>query len=483
MAERPPFVDIHLHPVLKAFNSSTREHPVTPWDVIEHIEPTTGGGRFVRKNTPDLAKYSQSSFGQLMRGNVRVAMNSLYPFERGFMDLRNVPKLFTGKQAQYEMTAVVAGMAVDRVAELGRHCDYFKELNDEYRYLKDHQGPSPDGTWSYRIARHWGDVQESLAKGDELAVVNTVEGCHSLFDADMLQGRLGKPDLKRRLTEHIEQIKSWEHPPFFMNLMHHFDNGLGGHARSLKAQVGNNLLNQNKGLEAGLNGLGIKALKELLSDRNGPRILIDTKHMSLRVRKEYYNWIRSFNYISKNDRIPVICSHGWANGFKTMSGSQRRKDNTAKVKRSRFFNWSINLSDEELRIMHDSGGILGLIVDKGKVGGGAFHDRLEGIEETEKRRSAYMKLMWDNIFHIIQAISKPTAWDILTIGTDYDGAINHVEFYDTAETMPTWYEDLYRYLERNKPYKKYWYGYTAREIMDKIFSRNAMDFMQRHFDR
>jgi hypothetical protein len=49
-------------------------------------------------------------------------------------------------------------------------------------------------------------------------------------------------------------------------------------------------------------------LRSLLSRENGKRILIDTKHMSLTARKEYYEFVRNYNAINPNDMIRLFAA-------------------------------------------------------------------------------------------------------------------------------------------------------------------------------
>ena len=475
------FADIHMHPIMKSFNSGHPKPKYNPWEFFEHERPTTTGGRFVSRNSPDMEKCTQANFYKLMDGQVRVLFNSFYPFERGFFNIRNLPKLATGRKAKSEMMAVGSGIGMDRAAYLARHVDYWEELNDEYAYLMKHQGKSPNGKFEYAVVSNYTQLQDVLKKENSLAVIPTIEGCHALFDSKMLSGKLKHKEMKERLLKNIMKLKEWEHPPFFVTLMHHFYNGLGGHAKSLKAQIGNNVLNQNKRLEKGIEGLGIKALKELLSNRNGKRIHIDTKHMSLKTRKEYYRWIMAYNYLDKTDIIPVICSHGGVNGFKTMQGSLRKNDTEPKRKRSYFNNWAINMSDEELGIIHESKGLFGLIIDKGIISGGKFMNKIGRIKDEIKIKEEYCRLIWDNILQGVRSINKKTAWDIFSLGTDYDGAINHIPPYDGADRLPDLYMDLYRFMDKYSYMNNLWFGYKPEEILDKIFYKNVMDFCERNF--
>jgi len=480
MLNQPTITDIHIHPILKASNWTKEEGEKNPWESFNHVEPNTRTGKIAIKATQAMAKYTQSNFYKLIEGNVRVIGVSLYPFERGFLNMRNLPKLFASDEAIYEMTAIASGMGLERIRDLDNHIDYFEELEKEYNYLKRHEGKSPCGKYSYKVVNSYTEIQESLKKGNEIAVIVSVEGAHTFFDHEMWNTSMGKKEMKKRLSENVLKVKNWENPPFFMNLMHHFYNNLGGHGTTMYGVTGT-LLNQKRKLEAGLEGLGLRVMKEMLSNKNGKRILIDTKHMSLKARKEYYNWVRSHNYISKSDNIPIICSHTGVNGFKTMKGSLMQKDTNKKNKNSYFFNWAINLSDEEMKIIHQSDGIMGMIIDKGKLGGGAFHKKLEKAKEDQQRNEMYMKLFWDNLFQGVKAIGSKSAWDMFVIGTDYDGAINHVDTYDDATKLSKLYKDLVEYLDKNKYEKSLWYGYKPEELVEKVFFKNSMDFMQKYF--
>mgnify|MGYP002628071991 CR=1 FL=1 len=480
MQNTPFYADIHLHPTIKSFNWDKADGEKNPWEAFNHIEPKTPAGRFGSQASSTVAKYSQTNFYKLIEGKVRIAFISLYPFERGFMKMRNIPRLITSKKAIIEMTAIASGMGFYKTEKLYNKVNYLNEFEGEYNFLKKHEGKSPCGKYSYKIVNNYSELQETLKKKTELAVVITSEGAHAFFDNAMLAGRLNKKEMKDRLTANILKVKQWENPPFFMNLMHHFYNELGGHAKSLDGMV-TNVLNQQKGLEAGLEGLGIKALKEMLSDSNGKRILIDTKHMSVKARIEYYDWIRSNNYIHKSSQIPVICSHTGVSGYKTLKGSKIKPDTAAKKKKSYFFNWGINLSDEEINIIHSSKGLAGLMIDTGKLGGGAFLAKVNKTKDDKERKDLYMKMIWDNLFQTIRAVGSKSAWDVFSLGTDYDGAINHIEFYDDATKLPNLYDDLYEYLDRTKHEKKLWHGYKPEELLDKLFRSNVMDFMERNF--
>lgn len=478
-----PFADIHIHSTLKSFYSGFPKPRRNIWEYFEHKTDFKGNtAKFSLKNSDEIAKYSQSNFYELIEGNIRVPTVSLYPMEKGFLDLRDVAGLVTGKRGRDVMAEIITGYGNDAIQFLRGYKDYFDLLQKEYRYLYDNQGKSPCGKYSYTVANNFQHIKKILKEGDNtLAVVLSIEGAHVFFDEAMLSGKLTKSEMRYRMIKHIAEVKEWEVPPLTINLCHHFYNGLCGHSRSFSGLLSLGILNQNKGKDQGFTGLGIIAAREMVSKQNGKRIIIDTKHMSLKGRQHYYNWIRSYNRISTSDKIPIVCSHTGVNGYKSMQGSVLKRDNNKKMSKHHFNRWSINISDEEIRIIHDSGGMIGIMMDKYKMAGKKFFDEINNLDDREKVKDAYSEIFMDNVLQMVQAVGKPSAWDMITIGSDYDGAIPHVDCYEKAGRMPEFYEALIDYLKRTEHGKQYWYGLKPRKIVNKIFGENAMAFYERHF--
>lgn len=481
MSKSPFMVDLHCHPNIKSFQSGHPKPQYTMWDKIEHNYVDTGLMRMIRNNTGHIHKQSQCSFNQLLDGNVRVINLSLYPFERGFVNLRNVPGLMIGKNSD-TLISHIAGIDERRAYFLRTgKSDYFKELKEEYKYVVDGQGPSPDGKRAYQVVNNYKELKDVIDnKPNTVAVIISVEGCHALGTSDDVTDGLSLEEHKELLTDHIRQIKNWDYPPFTMNLAHHFWNGLGGQATSFKAPV-NNLINQNRGLDKGLNELGRHVLRELISDRNGKRVVIDTKHMSVASRKEYYGFVRNYNYLVPDNKIPIITSHSGVNGYKDMDTSLRKKDNMRKSKKSVYHKWSINVSNEEIRIIAESEGLIGVMMDKGLLGGTDHIDRISAMDSEEKQRMEFCKLIWHTFFQIVEAVGDESGWNVPSIGTDYDGTITHIDPYDTAEKMPLLYNDLITYLEEHKIKQDLWYDYKPKQMVDKIFNGNAMNFYKKYF--
>jgi len=241
------------------------------------------------------------------------------------------------------------------------------------------------------------------------------------------------------------------------------------------------LINQKKGLNTGITELGRHVLRELLGRHNGKRIYIDTKHMSVQSRKEYFGFVRNYNVINPNDKIPVLSSHTGANGYKDLDSSLKIFDHNRKSRKTYLNKRSLNISHEEIRVIHESEGILGIMLDKGNLGGGLKIKELTEMKPGQKKTDGFSKLIWSNIFEVTKAVKDKSAWDIVGLGTDYDGGISHVDNYLNAESLTKLKYDLTSYLDKTNFHKEMWYGYTPEELTDKIFRINSMNFYKKHF--
>ncbi len=482
MSIKPFMVDLHCHPNLKSFHSGHPEPTCDLWECIDHSEANTGFLRMIRKNSTQVLKHSQCNLYALSEGQVRVINLSLYPMEHGFLRVRDVPSLMISKNASEQMISLITGMDPKRIKYLRNTDDrYFDDLQKEYEYVAKGQGISPDGKLAYKIVNNYKELEHVVAhEPNTIAIIMSIEGAHAFGCGVKATEKKPIEEMKALLSENIRKVKQWEHPPFTVNLAHHFWNQLGGHATSLKGVL-NGIINQNKGKDKGLTELGRHVLRELLSRENGKRILIDTKHMSVASRMEYYGFIRNYNYLNPNDKIPVICSHGGVNGYKDLASSIRTNDNQKKSAKGHFHKWSINVCNEEIRIIHESEGLIGIMMDKGNLGSIELVKRISKITDPVKQREEFTKMILMNIFQVVKAVEEKSGWDVVTIGTDYDGTITHVDPYDTSAKMPLLRSDLIEYLHKHKFHKELWYDYTPEELVEKIFSGNAMRFYQKFF--
>ena len=472
-------IDLHCHPNLKTFNSGYPTPVANIWDAVQHKIDSK-----LAKSVSDLAAHihmeSQCNLDAMVAGNMRVFQLSLYPTERGFLHLRNVPTVLLGKKRINIVQEVVTGYSAESIAEQKKHYKYFEDLQAEYQYVVNQQGKSPDGKNEFVIVNNYTELEKALQKKNTYIGIITIEGAHVLGTGAPETDSLSKEALTKQLTDNINTIKKWKNPPFIINLSHHFWNHLAGHAKSFKRPI-NSIVNQNKGKNKGITEAGWHVIRELLSTNNGKRILIDTKHMSIASRKEYYAFISNHNYVNPNQKIPIISSHACANGYKTMDSSIKEADLIVKARKSRLFKWSINISDEEAKIIHDSEGLIGLMVDKGNMGGIDLIKEISEIKDNAKQRKAFAHLFLDNAFQLVKAVGEKSGWNMIAFGSDFDGTITHMDPYPTVAELPTFQQDLINYLEEKKYQKDWWFGYTPKEIVEKIFYKNAMDFYKKFF--
>ncbi|HEY8402554.1 MAG TPA: membrane dipeptidase [Cytophagaceae bacterium] len=473
-------VDFHCHATLRALNTIPSNGIRNIWEKTYNQELPSKVGRWARFQTREIAKESQTNLYSYAQNNTRVVFDSLYPVEKNWFKIRKMPGYIVGDRAQEEIMLVAFGIEKKRLRQLKNHQDYFQELLECYEFLLNGQGCSPDEQYCYKLVRNYRELSRILKKEPHtIAIIITIEGAHALGSGIGDNLAPNHTSHRQMLSENICKIKEWEFPPFCINLAHHFWNQLSGHARSLKPPI-NLVFDQYLGLNTGITELGWHVVENLLTRNNGRRILIDIKHMSVQARKEYYRFVVTHNNLYPDDKIPIICSHTGVSAFETMDESIKVKDINRKSTGSYYNNWSINLSDEEIKIIYQSGGIIGVMLDKGVIAG---PDTLKFIRSMSgmERKKAFLKLILDTVFHIVQVCEDKTGWDIICIGSDYDGLITHFDDYKTAASLPTLQENLTDYLKNTGYRQELWYNYTPEQLMNKLFSQNVLDFMENHF--
>lgn len=199
----------------------------------------------------------------------------------------------------------------------------------------------------------------------KLNIILTIEGGHNL------QTRTYGSNAGIDVVDNLKSLKSGRRLYLFMSMAHLEQNLLCTHAYNIK------IVNDDKFKPTGygLTSLGKDVIREALRQPN--RILIDIKHMSLEARQQYYLMLRQ-EYSSEN--IPIIMSHGGVTG---VSWNNRRvatcgPDNNKWIKvqhhkrpglmQTKFYPRSINLYDEEIIMILDSKGLIGLNFDEKIMG-------------------------------------------------------------------------------------------------------------------
>jgi len=463
------FADLHCHPNLKTFGHS--------FDKCEHNEKCNvwyyqppGFFSKLLNTVAGVTRFSQADFTTLSKGGAGVIFASLYPFEKGFF----INSAGKGSLSAW-LSDLVTGIGYQRVRNLQQHTDYFADLEKEYQFfIKSPKSKIINGEeYSWKLAGSYKDVEDSLKKEHEIAVVLTIEGAH-VFNSG-LEG-YGKPVDENEVLANVLRVKKWEFPPLFITFAHNFNNDFCGHANSLEPL--GSLVDQSKGLNSGFTPLGKQVLRSLLSSDNGHPIYIDIKHMSFTARKEYFEMLES-DFHAKMP--PTVVSHGAVNGLKWSDPSGMKAS-------SIFYPSDINFFDEEIVLIGKTGGLFAIQFDARRI----------ALKELTKKRLAALfrkedahpaaQMIWHQIRHIAEVLDAAGSfgWGTACIGSDYDGTIDPLPGIWTAEYFPSLNEGLLRlvsdYLRNSNPLTHLENKMiTGEEVVGNFFLRNTTRFLKQYF--
>ncbi|KOH46999.1 membrane dipeptidase [Sunxiuqinia dokdonensis] len=475
------FIDLHTHPAIKplgksfnrkpGFNNPNRNRQDSLWyaDAPSLLDK-------LANITTTLTKFRQSDFTSLAKGGAHVVVASLCGLEKGFV----MNKLGTKLPGDL-IGNLVTGMGKKRIDHVQRMDNYFDDLELEYGFYRQLDGKKVkiDGRWyQYKLVSCFSEIEGSFENNIRtIYVVLTIEGAH-VFNCGLQ--RMGKTANPAEVMDNVDKVKQWDHPVFFMGLTHHFGNELVGHAQSLHGVV-NKLCDQSEGMNTGFTDLGWKVLRRLLDNQSGKRVLIDLKHMSVKAREEYYQFL---DLEHPNEVIPLIVSHGAVTGFR--SHSQLIEDDLFNY--GKFQSNDINFYDDEIVRVAESGGIFGIQFDERRVGSKYELKKTGPFLNRRKMLFYKSKLIWNQIEHIAEVLNRHNlfAWGIQSIGSDYDGMINPLNGFWTAEDMPLFDSYLEKHAfnflnsDQAKSLKEF-NKIKASDIVDRFMYENAYEFMKRNF--
>lgn len=491
-AQQAPFADLHCHSFLKPFYSGWAD----PWEFHEHQCPVTAYD-IVLEKAGSVPKFTQSNFESLLLGNVKVAYLSLTPLE---YEMRH-PKIFRDLEKLRNSYACMAGVTPSWEFFLDKKVDYWQELVTNLHQLIAGNGKpyvAGDDTLYYEVIGSSAQLKRMLKSPDRLGVVLSIEGAHALGQGPLTPALLSSPYYEEEVLEHVDVLKgirpmptTGEPLPFpvcVMTLNHFMWNGLSGHAKTF-GQVEGFLLDQSEGMNTGVTPLGEKVIDRLLEKEHGRRILIDVKHMGIESRQWYYHHLAERR--AQGDTVPVVATHCGIAG-QSWAGINTARNGNDQNKSSWLPKAPIAMFDEDVQEIFASHGILGIMLDKYRCGGNKGNVLVDDTREgSVQRRRAYVHLLVANMLGVVDALKCPEAWDIIAIGSDFDGMINAMETYDQAIKLPTLRDDLLTYFEEpedifdlfpRRKVQRYMYGLTAEEIVDKVMGGNLIAFTERVLD-
>lgn len=491
------YADLHCHPSFKPIHSlEDAIHVSHPPDFYNgsSIDCSSIEGSLLDSISKSVLKKSQSSLKQLAAGNVRIVFSSLFPLEKSFTN----PRIWlAGEKSKNRLVSCLTGMHPDKVGRLrNKEINYFEELSAEYRLIK-----TASVTQNIFLPGDYSELKHSLLTSTKINFIINIEGIQSLVKVNA-SGRIDNTSL----LENIDELKKWQRPPFFITLNHHFSNGLAGHAHSLMSEMTKSsflaltgIFNQKEMLAKGIEPLGFEVMKKLLDKSNGKkRILIDIKHMSALARQQFYQWHEE-NYVAKGDNVPIICSHTGVTSFNPnlaqLVESEKNESFYELDNKSTLHEWPINLCAEDVQKIHKSGGLIGLQLDMKRICGKNMSDKLtaKGYYSDQEQKKIIVKIIALNLLHMVRCVDNKTAWDILCIGSDNDGFVSSIEGYETSDKFPLLAKDLESFFDNPEDIfhgpgsmlathiKGLKFGYTGKQIIEKVFSTNVLEFLRRNF--
>ncbi|MBX7180921.1 MAG: dipeptidase [Bacteroidia bacterium] len=502
--------DIHAHITLKPYNRSYGESlkTVDLWNELTVEAPKVY--RFpqligVYDRVPTL---SCSNFNNLAKGNVRLVFASVCPIQREFTQGRFLSKMIMWNKHRWEETmAFFSGANLEKIRDLKNdHVNYFQETLNEL-HLISHLADSlsPDKRFHFDIAQSREDIRQSIENDPgSISVLLNIEGGHSLgtgLPSTIEMEECDPEGLVKMVQENVATLKQ-SYPVFSIGLANHFWNQLCGQTRTNNGFM-STFFDERMGQNDGITPLGYVAIQELLSNRNGNSILIDIKHMSLQSRLDYYNLLATkYNY-----NVPILYSHGGVNGiscsdveFKTTKKGNEEfmKDKDKDNKKAYLHQWSFNLYDDEIVLIYKTHGLIGIMLEDTRLGGReAISSIRKTVIGTQQQKDEYIKLFLANAFHIVKTVGEKAAWDIIALGSDFDGAINPMNTYQDASRLSEFRVDMEQFFKRvknnslvlnsgnylfsNEEIIALMYDYSPEELTEKIMGTNAYRFVMENF--
>jgi microsomal dipeptidase-like Zn-dependent dipeptidase len=549
--------DLHVHCGLKGYAAEDdpqfAEHTI--WDYYPPRERELNELNFVLRGAiKETAKSSQANLDACAQASLCIPFLAIYPIERQMFALdpqkpfRWLFKiLLAGKQHAY-LGAAVAGFPIERVEKIlanvanerDEGVNYYNQFRKERDYLlrqTAHRSKKyPD--FRYCIAADYLEFRTSLRARDTICGLFTVEGAHSFGnylhnstfqknyeDLYEEERRVLRDSFLNNLTE-VKTEENGRYAPLFVTFCHHFNNLLAGHARSFSDKSGlflglnkpgmRHLFNQEPGLNLGFSELGAEVRDLLLDRERGRRILIDTKHMSVQSRKEFYAYIRDKRE-KENDPVPIIHSHAAVSGWLTLDQAEQNDDSDSRNEQYYFSRWSINLTNEDILETYDSDGLIGVVLHEGRMPGSEFKKKARKLKKRLKKAKAgspeyaaynqelkdmYLQLLWSNIFHIVKVIRDnrhEDGWKLIALGSDYDGLVDPFNSFPHVDSFQDLRQDMIGYLEREEEVcfseggtarpipaaevKKLMGDRTAEELVTAVMFSNTEHFLSKYFTR
>lgn len=481
-------IDMFVGSSQKAFKSSRVKYAGL-WNRMEHDCRGDMPGDWLAafRNMPN---FGQSSFLDLVRGGVKISNQVVYPTEQQFF--QNTISAELGR-----LYACVTGISYRDDVFVLQNVDYFNQLIENLQYLEDElaYGHYVNGlAYSCKVLKSKAQLDSVLASPTNIGCVFTVQGGHALGNYLYIeQGIENTPEYQTLVLNNVDKLKgglplrssSEEHlsiPIFALSFSNFYNDGLVGKTAQFSSQE-ELLFGKQTGVGNEMTTLGQNVIARLLSKETGRRILVDISGMSPDSRDWYYSYIKDLRY--RKDTVPILALNVGISGLNRKDKEYRDKDELVKRQGSLLNNRQGNLARQDLSEIISSGGLIGISFDRHKLMGDAFQKLYDAtLPNSYNRRRIALKALVANICRVVQISNQVEAWDAICLSSQFD--THHARPLDVYRSSEDFYE-LYRELLeffRNpediedlytaKQIKKFLYGYTPEEAVDRIFYGNAL---------
>lgn len=486
------YFDLHVHPSFKAFISKKKKDC---WHIFDNI----------LVNIVD----SKGSLEQLHRGNVTLAVSTIYTFE-GPLTYNFVIKY---------LAPLLTFLDQKRLPQATLSKNFATTL-EELEWLRASLNIKKDEGKECKIITSFDEVEEG-----KINLILAIEGSHGLAKGGM------------DLHKSISLVKEMGLRPLYVTLIHMTQlPGVCTHAYSMKMIKGNN---EFKPSGFGLGEEGKRIIDAAYRTADGEKsIFIDIKHMSRISRRDFYAYRKEKGY----DDIPILATHMGVTGissrqeaFKNAVIERRIKTKNGFVEvmyekpkgiklgniRTRFNPWSLNLYDEEIPVIIRSGGLIGINMDQRILGadkvaaeffsapefGILYYGNKEGVEYLDpmspgedfteepvafgqkgrRKKRRHLLHLCNTILHIVKTAEKEglNAWEHLCLGSDFDGLINPVDVCVSAEQFKDLEPELVEWLPKMMAADESYSEYDTTEIAGKVrdlMYNNGLRFLKKYYN-
>ncbi len=520
-----PFFDFHIHPTLKPLFSPAGKEP-SPWQPLAaKLRLLNLSGFEIKLGINALfnnALNSQACLGQLYKGKVNLFGLVLY-----------APESMLGK-GLLEKNVVSDGsidlVNADKLKIVASGAHYFEWISNELKFLLQNLTPPPELNLP-------AGVKFKLIKSINEYDPNDLSTLHGFLIVEGMHGFFNSPADANAQQTQLQNFRKFttDNRVFAVNVTHLQTMPLANHASGMQ------FLNDSDFYPTGnsISDWGKQMIDEIYS-RN---ILIDIKHLSFAARTALYAYRNEKDYTQ-----PLICTHAGITGIPVQKRLNYLWENPkdmgdvwqvkfykhkGHLRESAFNASSINLYDEDILQVLNSGGLIGISLDQRITGYPIDHvayplDMYPFDQEfiSKKEKAAFFGAVADptslagrptdddllsgdeaanqndlttpfvhhfyflnQVIHIL-FVAKMNHYPVaqamqqICLGSDFDGLINAIDCCETAEDFSTFKSELKQILDRKDTWKDSGFSFgeiKTNDLLEGLFFQNAFRFLKQHF--